>query len=98
MSLVSLVSLALRVPRAASTRAKVSDVTGPTVTFAPNEIAHADATCPAGTAVIGGGYYASIAHVAADKTYGDGRTWSVLIHNDSSISIQVNAHAVCAAR
>jgi hypothetical protein len=78
--------------------AKVSYVTGPTVTFAPDQIAHADASCPAGTAVIGGGYYASIAHVAADKTYGDGRTWSVLIHNDSSISIQVNAHAVCAAR
>jgi hypothetical protein len=78
--------------------AKVSYVTGSTVTFAPGEIGFAHATCPAGTTVIGGGYYASIASVAADKTYGDGRTWSALINNDTSISVDVNAHAVCAAK
>ena len=40
----------------------------------------------------------AIASVAADKTYGDGRTWSALINNDTSISVDVNAHAVCAAK
>ena len=78
--------------------AKVSYVTGPTVTFAPGEIHFAEATCPAGTTVIGGGYFASIARVAAENTFGDGRTWSVLINNDTSISLDVNAYAVCAAK
>jgi hypothetical protein len=72
-------------------------VTGPTRTFAPGEIEFVEAVCPPGTKVIGGGYFASIMHVAADKTHGSGTTWSVLINNDTSIFVQANAHAVCAA-
>jgi hypothetical protein len=56
-----------------------------------------EATCPAGTRLLGGGYFANIMHVGANKTYGDGRTWSVLIDNDTSISVDANAHAICAA-
>ena len=78
--------------------AKVTYVTGPTRTFAPGEIEFVDASCPAGTRLLGGGYFASISHVAASKTYGDGLTWSVLINNDTSISIEANAHAICGAR
>lgn len=77
--------------------AKVSYVTGPTHTFAPGEIEFVQATCPVGTKLLGGGYFASIMHVGANKTYGDGRTWSVLIDNDTGIYVDANAHAICAA-
>ena len=76
--------------------AKISYVTGPTVTVAAGDIEWADAACPAGSKAVGGGYFASIAQVAADQTFG-GNGWSVLINNDTSISLDVNATAVCAA-
>jgi hypothetical protein len=78
--------------------AKVSYVTGPTRTFAPGEIEFVEATCPTGTKLLGGGYFANIMHVSASKTYGDGQTWSVLINNDYGFAIDANAHAICAAR
>ena len=78
--------------------AKVTYVTGPTRSFAPGEIEFVTATCPAGTKLLGGGYFSNIMHVAASKTYGDGQTWSVMINNDNSFSIDANAHAICAAK
>ena len=77
--------------------AKVSYVTGPTRTFAPGEIEFVEATCPTGTKLLGGGYFANIMHVSASKTYGNGQTWSVMIYNDRGFAIDANAHAICAA-
>jgi hypothetical protein len=77
---------------------KISYVTGPTKTFHPGDIDFVEAVCPAGTKIIGGGYFANIMHVAGDQTYGDGGTWSVLINNDTSIDVDANATAVCAAK
>lgn len=65
--------------------------------FAPGEIEYVEATCPAGTKLLGGGYFSNIMHVPASKIYGDGQTWSVLINNDYSFPIDANAHAICAA-
>jgi hypothetical protein len=77
--------------------AKITYVTGPTRTFAPGDIDFVRAACPAGTKVLGGGYFSNIMHVASSQTF-DGQNWSVLIDNDYSFSIDANAFAVCAAK
>jgi hypothetical protein len=77
--------------------AKVSYVTGPTSTFGPGAIGSVRATCPAGTKVLGGGYFANIMHVAGSQTF-DGQSWNVIIGNNYSISVDANAFAVCGAR
>ena len=77
--------------------AKVSYVTGPTRTFAPGETEFVEASCPTGTKLLGGGYFANIMHVSASKTYGNGLTWSVMIYNDYGFAIDASAHGICAA-
>jgi hypothetical protein len=77
--------------------AKVSYVTGPTSSFAPGAVDSVKAFCPAGTRVLGGGYFASITHVGGSQTF-DGQAWTVIIVNDTSISVNANAFAVCGAR
>ena len=77
--------------------AKVSYVTGPTSTFAPGDIGSVQATCPSNTKVLGGGYFANITHVAGSQTF-NGQSWNVIILNDTSISVDANAFAVCGAR
>jgi hypothetical protein len=77
--------------------AKVTYVTGPTSTFGPGATGSVRATCPAGTKVLGGGYFANIMHVAGSQTF-DGQSWNVIIGNNYSISVDANAFAVCGAR
>jgi hypothetical protein len=77
--------------------AKVSYVTGPTSTFANGDVGSVQATCPANTKVLGGGYFANIMHVAGSQTF-NGQSWNVIILNDTGISVEANAFAVCGAR
>ena len=75
---------------------KVQYITGPKVIVAPGETTSAMATCPAGTTAISGGFFTSIAHTGGSQTYG--RTFhAVILTNDRSISVEVNATVVCAA-
>jgi hypothetical protein len=76
--------------------AKVSYVTGPTSSFDPGVVGSVKASCPAGTRVLGGGYFANITHVGGSQTF-DGQAWTVIILNDTSISVNANAFAVCGA-
>lgn len=76
--------------------AKVSYVTGPSTTIPSGAVASVHATCPQGTKVIGGGHFANINHVGGEQTF-DGRTWTVIVLNDTLIDVDANAFAVCAA-
>ena len=71
-------------------------MTGPTRTFAPGDIQFVEATCPAGTKLLGGGYFSNI----MTSPPADLRRRAdvvVLINNDYGFAIDANAHAICAA-
>jgi hypothetical protein len=52
--------------------------------------------CPSGSQVIGGGGYVSIGRMSASGASGDG--WSVIVYNDTSITITgTQAFALCVA-
>lgn len=54
------------------------------------------ATCPAGSALLGGGYFTSIAHAGANPV---GNTWYAIVDNQTGITITgLQAYAVCGAR
>lgn len=74
---------------------KVQYVTGPELTIAAGSIGTVLAPCPAGTTVIGGGFFVSIAHPASSQSYGAG--WAAIVNNDTLIPINANAYALCAA-
>jgi hypothetical protein len=84
--------------------AKVIYVTGasvivPTEVYPgdPNIIQSAVANCPAGSKAVGGGFFSSIAHAGASAPFADGHGWFVIVENDTSIAINVNAYVACAA-
>lgn len=74
---------------------KLTRVTGPSVYVLPGEVASADAHCPAGQRATGGGYFSSITHPGGNIP--GFASWSVIVSNDTSIGIEVNAYVVCAA-
>ena len=79
--------------------AKLQYVTGPTVTLAPGQSSGAQATCPAGSAAISGGFSSTDGHVAYSETLGS-TFHSVFVNNDTdpAVSIQIHATVVCSAR
>jgi hypothetical protein len=69
------------------------------VTVAAYSIGYADAYCPAGKKITGGGYFASIAIPASSGPAAPSPTtgWRTVINNsDNSIPVDVYAFAVCA--
>ena len=79
--------------------AKLQYVTGPTVTVAGGASGGTQATCPAGTTAISGGFSATDGHVAFSETLGS-TLHSVLVSNDTEppVPVQIRATVVCAAR
>jgi hypothetical protein len=84
---------------------KVSYSSGPIVTVSPGNEATSVAPCPAGSKVIGGGFY-SIAwldgglYVTDQGPLDDGSGWFMDFYNSASAldNADVQAYAVCAAR
>jgi len=78
--------------------AKVSYVTGPDTT-APGGgvVTTAQAFCPAGTKVVGGGYYSNIAMNGYSAPRSDGSGWAMIVDNTTGVATTINAYAVCAA-
>jgi hypothetical protein len=74
---------------------KVQYVQGPALDIVPGDSQAVIADCPAGTKVVGGGYFASIGDPAGSLPASTGTSWGAVIYNGSSIDIQVNAYAVC---
>lgn len=75
---------------------QVFDVIGNDVSAAPGQVVFSDAVCPAGSAVVGTGFYTSIASVAFAERFGN--IVRVAADNESSIVINgIHAQAVCAA-
>lgn len=71
-------------------------VQGPTVSFAPGAIGYVEAFCPAGTKVTGGGYFNNINDVAgATPDQFGGTRYSVLINNNTGITVDSYAFAIC---
>jgi hypothetical protein len=77
--------------------AKVSYVTGPLVTVQPDDVDTAEAHCPLGTKVVGGGFFSSITRVAGAVSAVDGSRYAVIVLNDTLIAVDVQAQAICAA-
>jgi hypothetical protein len=73
----------------------VSTVNGPDVNVAPGDVGGADATCPAGSAVVGTGFSSSIGSIGFAERFG--ASVGIAVANDSSITIQIHAQAICAA-
>ncbi|MGF9756522.1 hypothetical protein AAII07_15070 [Microvirga sp. 0TCS3.31] len=86
-------------PAGASANASHAIVQGPTVSVAAGAIGYADAYCPVGKKVTGGGFFASIAVPASSGPAAPSPTtgWRTVINNsDNVIAVDVNAWAVCA--
>jgi hypothetical protein len=67
--------------------------TGATVTVAPGEVGGAQAFCPAGMAVIGTGFFASVGNVGYVQRFGSFVGIGVI--NDTTIDIDITAQAIC---
>ena len=80
---------------------KISYVQGPATDLPPNGAAGVQtltATCPAGTKVVGGGGFPSIALEGASLPSPDGSGWSIIVINDTTVDIpNAAAFAVCVA-
>jgi hypothetical protein len=78
---------------------KLSRVAGPAVSVAPGQVLSATVACPAGVAV-GGGGGAGIAGIDASipltSTTGQPVGWGVITANLTSVTVQLQAFAVCA--
>jgi hypothetical protein len=77
---------------------KLNYVTGPDTVIPAGELGGASAACPAGSKVLGGGFYESIGEAFGSGFTGDGNAWFETVDNISGIDITVNAYAVCAAK
>lgn len=77
---------------------KITYVTGPTSTLAPGQTLTVAALCPAGSKVVGGGYFSSINNVGATvpDVYG-GTQWYAIVQNTTTIYVSSWAYAVCAS-
>lgn len=82
---------------------KISYITGSSVTVAAGQVGYADATCPASTYVIGGGFYNSISSVGGALQPVDGsgtpvnNDWRVIVWNSTPIDVAIHATAICVA-
>jgi hypothetical protein len=74
--------------------ASITTITGTSVYVSPGLVGHAEAYCPAGTAVVGTGFNASIGNVGFAEQFGT--FVGVAVWNDTSIAIPINAQAICA--
>lgn len=72
---------------------KLQIVTGPDVLTNPGDVTLATADCPAGARATGGGFFSSIDSIGGDLP--GFSSWTVLVANQTSIPITVNAYAVC---
>lgn len=82
--------------------AKIHRIAGDVVAVQPGGNATAIATCPAGEVAVGGGGSGSIAGIAASyplvaSGIGAPVGWFVIVTNDSGVSVNAQAAAVCAA-
>jgi hypothetical protein len=75
--------------------ATVTSVRSGQVSVAPGTVGSATATCPAGTALVGTGFNASIGNVGFVERFGNATGIGVL--NDRTITIQIEAQAICAS-
>jgi hypothetical protein len=74
---------------------KVQYVQGPTTTVVPGQTIAVVANCPAGTTGISGGYFSSILDVGGTVPGITG--YGVVMQNNTTISVDAYAFAVCAA-
>jgi hypothetical protein len=72
----------------------VNVVTGPSSAIPDGTTTTVTANCPAGQRAIGGGFFVSIAHPGAALP--GFSSYSVILSNDTGITINANAYAVCA--
>jgi hypothetical protein len=63
------------------------------VPVAAGTVGSADATCPAGTTVVGTGFDASIGNVGFAERFGN--FVGVAVFNDTTITITIEAQAIC---
>lgn len=77
---------------------KIRFVDGPEVVVAAGTVVSTQATCPAGTVVIAGGFYTNITKIGSSQGYGGLNAWAVIVWNDTSTSTTIYAQAVCVAR
>lgn len=78
--------------------AKVTYVQGLDVAIAAGQIGSATVLCPAGSIAVGGGGFNSITSLGSSGPMGGGAGWYVVVDNESVITVNVHAVAVCSAK
>lgn len=73
----------------------ITEASSGRVPVAPGELGSAQAFCPAGTAITGTGFNASIGDVAFVKKFGNSN--GIAVFNNSSITFEIEAQAICAS-
>lgn len=76
----------------------VQFVLGFAIDLAPGAVQTVSATCPVGSRVIGGGFFASVAGVGGSVGVVSDNGWHVVLHNTTSVTATgVFAQAACAS-
>jgi hypothetical protein len=75
--------------------ASVATVNSADVYVSSGQVGGAQAYCPAGSAIVGTGFYADIGNIGFAQRFGDFVGIGVL--NDTSITIKIHAEAICAS-
>jgi hypothetical protein len=75
--------------------ARVTETSG-SATLQPNSSATAQATCPAGSSLAGGGFSAVEPTISVQSSYPrDATTWAVMAHNPTGTTVALFAYAEC---
>jgi hypothetical protein len=75
--------------------ASITTVIGADVSIYPGNVGSASVACPAGSAVVGTGFFAGIAKVGFVEQFG--ATVGMAAWNDTSIVLAIHAQAICAS-
>jgi hypothetical protein len=83
-------------PAGPSSVGAITDVIGPTVSVGPEEVGGAEAACPPGMRVIGGGGSGGIAGLGVSEAESGRGDWFVIVTNTTLITVSIHAEALCA--
>jgi Collagen triple helix repeat (20 copies) len=83
-------------PPGADNLSALTTIIGPTVVVPVGSIGTAEAVCPAGFRAVSGGGYGGIAGLRDSEMEASHLSWFIIVDNETSIPVKINASVECA--